>query len=1076
MALDRAKTTQAAEKHLKAGKLPEAIVEFKKLAEDNPRDMNIVNKLGDLCVRAGKNQDAIRYFLRIAEFYAGDGFFLKAIAMYKKVSKLDPANMDCLEKLAGLYQQQGLTIEAKTQFLQVAEHFLKAGQLKKAIEIYPKVLEVEPDNLKVRLTFAELLVRAGSPKDAAREYRGAAQDLARKGMLDEAIKVAQKGTKIAPGDADMMSLMLSLLKEADKSPGELLATVVQMAKANGDNPRSQALLGEAYLAAGKAAEAEKVFARLQGMEDPLPPEAAAAIARFYLSRDDADASFEWVARAADAFGEAQRGRDALALVDEVLRAFPEHAAGLTRKAALAEEVGDKAAQVEALRQLAQVMKGTGEIEPAREILQKLQQIDAENPRYADLLRELDGGPAAAPAPRARQAAGTARAPVPAPRAAPDIQEGALELDEVPEMVEEVESAAPVRGTSDALGDLEDEEDYGPNSKIQDLQAAPDEEEEEAEDDEFISEHFTEAEVFVKYGLLEKAKEQLLKILGRYPKHVMSHTKLKEIYYDEGDKEKAVEECLTLADLMKARNRGEEAQDFVNEAIRIDPNNPRLKSRVAGAEAAAPASPPKAAAAALKRAATAPKTAAPPATAARTAAPAAKTARPVSAPPPELEIIEEDASAEPVLEIEDAAPADALEIELEAAEEKPPPARVAPPAKASPAAGKSAKPAVKAAPEPEDDDALVIEEEPEEVKPIIKAAVAKAPAATPARAKPAAAARPVPEKIEEETPEDFLADAAQGAGDEITIDIGDDAGGESATPQAAALAGASRDPDPEKLGEVDFYIDQGLLEEARAVLFQLQKQHPGSQEVAKRFERANRPAASETAKPVPKAAEPVGLDLDVERAFGSQTVSIPSASSAKAAPRAAKAKPVFRVETAEPEPAGDFFDLASELDKSLAEAQVAVDAHEEAVDGSQHSLDEIFRAFRKGVEQQVDAQDYETHYNLGIAYKEMGLIDEAIAEFQYAAKDPARTVECCGILGLCFREKGMPQLALKWYQKAIETPDLPDEQALGLRYDIAEVYREQGDQKKALQLYTEVYGIDSSYRDVASKIKELKKRA
>src|SRR6266849_9463714 len=118
MPLDRAKTVQNAEKFMRAGQHPEAITEYKKLADDNPRDMNVFNKLGDLCVRAGKNQDAIRYFLRIAEFYASDGFFLKAIAMYKKVSKLDPANVDCQTKLAGLDQQQGLTIEAKAQYLE----------------------------------------------------------------------------------------------------------------------------------------------------------------------------------------------------------------------------------------------------------------------------------------------------------------------------------------------------------------------------------------------------------------------------------------------------------------------------------------------------------------------------------------------------------------------------------------------------------------------------------------------------------------------------------------------------------------------------------------------------------------------------------------------------------------------------------------------------------------------------------------------------------------------------------------------------------------------------------------------
>src|SRR2546422_2075274 len=195
------------------------------------------------------------------------------------------------------------------------------------------------------------------------------------------------------------------------------------------------------------------------------------------------------------------------------------------------------------------------------------------------------------------------------------------------------------------------------------------------------------------------------------------------------------------------------------------------------------------------------------------------------------------------------------------------------------------------------------------------------------------------------------------------------------------------------------------------------------------------------------------------------------------PRAAKARPVFKVEKrSEPiATEGDFFDLAGELDRSLAGAQVAVDTQvEESPEGRGRSLDEIFKAFKRGVEQQVDSQDYETHYNLGIAYKEMGLLDEAIGEFQYAARDPARTVECCEILGSCFREKGMPQLALKWYQKGLDMPSLGEREAAGLRFDIAEVYREQGDYKKAMQLYTEVYGLDSTYRDVSAKIKEMRK--
>ncbi len=1038
MALDRAKTLANAEKHLRAGKLVEAIVEFKKLAEDNPRDMNIINKLGDLCARAGKNPDAIRYFLRIAEFYADDGFYLKSIAMYKKVSKLDPANMDCLLRLAALYQQQGLTIEAKTQFLGVVEHLLKSGQVKKALAVYPKILEIEPDNLKGRLGYADLLARSGGTAEAGREYRVVAQGLVKNGMLEDAIKVAQKGAKMLPGNADMMSLVLTLSKEAQKSPGDMLTSVVEMAKANGDNPRSLALLGEAYLCAGKTADAEKVFRRLMALGEKAPVEVAAAIGRFHVARQKPDEALEWIGRAADAFVAASRGQDAVGLLAEFSRAFPDHQEGLARRAAIAGEAGDRKSQAEALGALAELHEGEGNTAEAAEVVRRLQEIDPGNTRHAQRLEALEkGGTAGRGAgPGARPvAAGKA----PAAAAVQDIQEGAIDL----------EAAEPAAAADVTLGEpIEDEaadadlDGSSSDSRIQDM-SEEDEETGEPEDDDFISEHLTEAEVFVKYGLLEKAKDQLQKILIKYPKHIPSHTRLKEIYYEEGDKDKAVAECLALAGLLKARNRGEESQDCVNEAIRIDPNNPRVKE-ITGAGVPAPPAPAPSPARTVKpapppaapvRAATVPAVRAPTVVRAPAPAPAvAKSAKPAG--PPKLVVEEEipelridDGEEDSALTIAAADDGADLTIEIDMDDSPAPP----------PAATKG------------------------------KAATAK-PAPAPVAAPRAA----IPEKVEEETPDDFFGGMSiDGGKDAFGIGGGADAPGIG----APVLAGTARDPDAEKLGEVDFYIDQGLQEEARAVLFQLQKQYPESAEVARRFERANRPGDQGPSAKAPAAETTEALDMDVERAFASPGSGggSPSRSGSAAVPRASKARPVFKMEAATTETDGDFFDLAGELDKTLADVQVAVDGHGEGGAEETHTIDEIFRAFRKGVEQQVDAQDYETHYNLGIAYKEMGLIDEAIAEFQYAAKDTARTVECCGILGLCFREKGMAPLALKWFQKGLDLPGIGEREATGLRYEIAEVYLEQGDFAKARELYTEVYGVDSTYREVAGRLKEVRKQ-
>jgi len=175
-------------------------------------------------------------------------------------------------------------------------------------------------------------------------------------------------------------------------------------------------------------------------------------------------------------------------------------------------------------------------------------------------------------------------------------------------------------------------------------------------------------------------------------------------------------------------------------------------------------------------------------------------------------------------------------------------------------------------------------------------------------------------------------------------------------------------------------------------------------------------------------------------------------------------------------ASEFFDLASELDESLLETQTAVEADTQMVGGDEeHTLEEIFKAFKKGVEQQVDSGDYETHYNLGIAYKEMGLVEEAIGEFQISAKDPKRVLECCSMLGLCFKEKGMTNLALKWFQKGLEGPNQGDEERTnGLKYDLAALHMEMGDYSKAMDLFSDVYGMNAKYREVSSKIKELEK--
>jgi tetratricopeptide (TPR) repeat protein len=148
-------------------------------------------------------------------------------------------------------------------------------------------------------------------------------------------------------------------------------------------------------------------------------------------------------------------------------------------------------------------------------------------------------------------------------------------------------------------------------------------------------------------------------------------------------------------------------------------------------------------------------------------------------------------------------------------------------------------------------------------------------------------------------------------------------------------------------------------------------------------------------------------------------------------------------------------------------------------GIDAGLAELFEEFRAAEEGDTVTEDFETHYNMGTAYKEMDLIDEAIQEFQTSAAlvKPAdgssRFLQCCNMLGHCFVQKGMPEAAVIWFKKGLSAPGHSEDEYQALRYELGSAYEQLGDFKQARDAYTEVYGVDVSYREVADKLSQLK---
>ena len=145
------------------------------------------------------------------------------------------------------------------------------------------------------------------------------------------------------------------------------------------------------------------------------------------------------------------------------------------------------------------------------------------------------------------------------------------------------------------------------------------------------------------------------------------------------------------------------------------------------------------------------------------------------------------------------------------------------------------------------------------------------------------------------------------------------------------------------------------------------------------------------------------------------------------------------------------------------------------------LKEVFDDFRAEIgEMGAEDEDLETHYNLGIAFREMGLLEEAISEFQKVAKAIEKgkafryAMQCCTLLGLAFMEKGQPSIAAIWYERALRTPGVDAESTLALRYDLGVAQESANDLDAALKSFSQVYAVNIDYRGVADRIAALQK--
>ncbi|MDR3762604.1 MAG: tetratricopeptide repeat protein [Acidobacteriota bacterium] len=186
------KSRAAAEKYLQQNKLQHAITEYEKILKEEPKEYAIMNTVGDLYARLGKQDKATECFKTVGDSYIAEGSTVKAIALYKKITKLDPNGLAAMEKLAELYRKQGLVSDARSQLLLAAEAYTRKGQQKETLRLLKQLVLFDPENVQVITRTSELLLQGGQREEAREMLSRTSATLIQRRALEPALKILDR--------------------------------------------------------------------------------------------------------------------------------------------------------------------------------------------------------------------------------------------------------------------------------------------------------------------------------------------------------------------------------------------------------------------------------------------------------------------------------------------------------------------------------------------------------------------------------------------------------------------------------------------------------------------------------------------------------------------------------------------------------------------------------------------------------------------------------------------------------------------------------------------------------------------
>src|SRR5437899_3762788 len=346
-----------------AGQYAQAIKVWRQLLDGSPNDANVYNTIGDLALKIKNNPGAIDAYYKAARLFVQEGFHLKAIAVYKKIRKLEPDRAEVYTLLGDLNVVRGLMHNAVADYLSSAKLFLKAGKTMNALTLLRKIAKIDPQNTDVRMRMAELCLKEKLKDVAITEFLYVGKAYQRQGRAAEARTAFEKILKIAPGHAEARRRLDSPYQPELDEPsgteavGMTVADVVQGETVEGgielslpestlstplqpapEAEGAPATLPEArsLLARGDLAKAERMVRALL-LEDADQLEYQAILGLVYLKKGQIAAAYDTLYRIAQAWHTQGRRDEASELIDAYLMAEPDDSDFLQLKVRVTQE-------------------------------------------------------------------------------------------------------------------------------------------------------------------------------------------------------------------------------------------------------------------------------------------------------------------------------------------------------------------------------------------------------------------------------------------------------------------------------------------------------------------------------------------------------------------------------------------------------------------------------------------------------------------------------------------------------------------------------------------------------------------